>query len=229
IQIIEAIGGKVPAFAHHSLLTGPHGEELSKRLGALSIRDLRAEGIAPEALLSMMARLGSSQPIELKMSIDELADGFELSQFGSAPTKFDRNDLIPLTRARNQHLPFSAVADRIAALGIPEDQRERFWAVASQNIDKLDDLAGWADLCLNGAEPAIADEDREFIAQAMTMLPDAPYTETTWKDWTSAVKEATGRKGKGLFMPLRKAVTGMDHGPDMGELMPLLHKVRAKG
>lgn len=229
IQIIEAIGGKVPAFAHHSLLTGPHGEELSKRLGALSIRDLRAEGIAPEALLSMMARLGSSQPIELKMSIDELADGFELSQFGSAPTKFDRNDLIPLTRARNQHLPFSAVADRIAALGIPEDQRERFWAVASQNIDKLDDLAGWADLCLNGAEPAIAEEDRDFIAQAMTMLPDAPYTETTWKDWTSAVKEATGRKGKGLFMPLRKAVTGMDHGPDMGELMPLLHKVRAKG
>ncbi|AQS47565.1 glutamate--tRNA ligase [Thioclava nitratireducens] len=229
IQIIEAIGGKVPSFAHHSLLTGPQGEELSKRLGALSIRDLRAEGIAPEALLSMMARLGSSQPIELKMSIDELADGFDLNHFGSAPTKFDPADLIPLTRARNQHLPFEAVADRIADLGIPEEQRERFWKVASQNIDKLDDLKGWADLCLNGAEPEIDEEDRDFIAQAMTMLPAPPYSDTTWKDWTSEVKEATGRKGKGLFMPLRKAVTGMAHGPDMGELMPLLHKVPARG
>ncbi|OWY11003.1 glutamate--tRNA ligase [Thioclava sp. F42-5] len=229
IQIIEAIGGKVPSFAHHSLLTGPQGEELSKRLGALSIRDLRAEGIAPEALLSMMARLGSSQPIELKMSIDELADGFDLNHFGSAPTKFDPADLIPLTRARNQHLPFEAVADRIAELGIPEEQRERFWKVASQNIDKLDDLKGWADLCLNGAEPEIDEEDRDFIAQAMTMLPAPPYSDTTWKDWTSEVKEATGRKGKGLFMPLRKAVTGMAHGPDMGELMPLLHKVPARG
>ncbi|OOY25461.1 glutamate--tRNA ligase [Thioclava sediminum] len=229
IQIIEAIGGKVPSFAHHSLLTGPQGEELSKRLGALSIRDLRAEGIAPEALLSMMARLGSSQPIELKMSIDELADGFELNHFGSAPTKFDPADLIPLTRARNQHLPYSAVADRIAELGIPEDQRERFWKVASQNIDKLDDLKGWAELCLNGAEPSIDEEDRDFIAQAMTMLPAPPYSDTTWKDWTAEVKEATGRKGKGLFMPLRKAVTGMAHGPDMGELMPLLHKVPARG
>ncbi|KFE36819.1 glutamate--tRNA ligase [Thioclava atlantica] len=229
VQIIQAIGGTVPNFAHHSLLTGPQGEELSKRLGALSIRDLRAQGIAPEALLSMMARLGSSQPIELKMSIDELADGFELSQFGSAPTKFDANDLIPLTRARNQHLPYAAVKDRIAALGIPAEQGERFWAVASQNIDKLEDLKGWADLCLEGAEPAIAEEDREFIAQAMTLLPAPPYGETAWKDWTAAVKDATGRKGKGLFMPLRKAVTGMDHGPDMGELMPLLHKVRAKG
>lgn len=229
IQIIEAIGGKVPSFAHHSLLTGPQGEELSKRLGALSIRDLRAEGIAPEALLSMMARLGSSQPIELKMSIDELADGFDLNHFGSAPTKFDPADLIPLTRARNQHLPFSAVADRIADLGIPEEQRKRFWKVASQNIDKLDDLKGWADLCLNGAEPEIDEEDRDFIAQAMTMLPAPPYSDTTWKDWTSEVKEATGRKGKGLFMPLRKAVTGMAHGPDMGELMPLLHKVPARG
>ncbi|KEP70197.1 glutamyl-tRNA ligase [Thioclava dalianensis] len=229
IQIIEAIGGKVPSFAHHSLLTGPQGEELSKRLGALSIRDLRAQGIAPEALLSMMARLGSSQPIELKMSLDELAEGFELSQFGSAPTKFDAEDLIPLTRMRNQHLPFASVREQIAELGIPDAQAEQFWAVASQNIDKLSDLDHWADLCLNGAEPVIAEEDRAFIATAMTLLPEAPYTETTWKDWTTAVKEATGRKGKGLFMPLRLAVTGQPHGPDMASLMPLLHKVRARG
>ncbi|MDD8023769.1 MAG: glutamate--tRNA ligase [Paracoccaceae bacterium] len=229
IQIIRAIGGTPPAFAHHSLLTGPGGEELSKRLGALSIRDLRANGIAPEALLSMMARLGSSQPVELRMTLDEIADGFDLSQFGAAPTKFDAEDLIPLTRARNQQLPFAAVAAQIADLGIPADQAEAFWAVASKNIDKLSDLTHWADLCLNGAEPVIDAEDAEFIPAAMALLPAQPFTATTWSEWTAKVKEATGRKGKGLFMPLRKALTGQAHGPEMADLMPLLHKIRAKG
>ncbi|TQS73407.1 glutamate--tRNA ligase [Rhodobacteraceae bacterium] len=228
VQIIRAIGGTPPNFAHHSLLTGPNGEELSKRLGALSIRDLRESGVAPEALLSMMARLGSSQPVELKMSLDELADGFELKHFGSAPTKFDSNDLIPLTRTRNQHLPYSAVQEQILGLGIPAEQGELFWQVASQNIDTLDDLKGWADLCLNGADPLIDEEDRAFVAEAMPLLPQGPFTEETWKNWTADVKAATGRKGKGLFMPLRKAVTGMNHGPDMSQLMPLLHKVRAR-
>lgn len=229
IQIMEALGGRPPAFAHHSLLTGPGGEELSKRLGALSIRDLRAKGVAPEALLSMMARLGSSQPVELKMSLDEIAEGFDLSQFGAAPTKFDAEDLIPLTRARNQHLPFAAVRDEVARLGIPADQAEAFWAVASKNIDTLGDLGKWADLVLNGAEPLVAPEDAEFVAQALALLPAAPFTATTWSDWTTAVKAATGRKGKGLFMPLRRALTGMDHGPEMAELLPLLHRIRARG
>lgn len=229
IQIIKALGGTPPSFAHHSLLTGAQGEELSKRIGALSLRDLRESGIAPEALLSMMARLGSSQPVELRMTLDEIAEGFDLSQFGSAPTKFDPADLVPLTRARNQQLPFSDVAEQIKALGISEDQAEKFWAVASQNIDRLSDLDHWADLCLNGAEPVIDAEDADFVREALAILPAQPFTETTWKDWTTAVKEATGRKGKGLFMPLRKALTGQAHGPDMGELMPLLAKVPAKG
>jgi glutamyl-tRNA synthetase len=229
IQIIKALGGTPPSFAHHSLLTGAQGEELSKRIGALSLRDLRESGIAPEALLSMMARLGSSQPVELRMTLDEIAEGFDLSQFGSAPTKFDPADLVPLTRARNQQLPFSDVAEQIKALGISDDQAEKFWAVASQNIDRLSDLDHWADLCLNGAEPVIEAEDADFVREALAILPAQPFTETTWKDWTTAVKEATGRKGKGLFMPLRKALTGQAHGPDMGELMPLLAKVPAKG
>lgn len=229
IQIIRALGAEPPAFAHHSLLTGPQGEELSKRLGALSIRDLRAQGIAPEALLSMMARLGSSQPVELKMSLDELAEGFELSQFGAAPTKFDAAELIPLTRARNQHLPFAAVAEQIAGLGIPAAQAEAFWRVASHNIDRLDDLGHWADLCLNGAEPVIEPEDAEFVATALALLPEPPFGPETWGEWTAQVKAATGRKGRGLFMPLRKALTGQAHGPEMADLLPLLHRVRAKG
>ncbi|QRZ12492.1 glutamate--tRNA ligase [Paracoccus methylovorus] len=228
IQIIRALGAKPPAFAHHSLLTGAKGEELSKRLGTLSIRDLRESGVEPQALLSLMVRLGSSQPVELKMSLDELAEGFDLSQFGASPTKFDAEDLWPLTREANQSRPFAAVKDRIAALGVPDELAERFWRVASQNITKLDDLADWWQIFANGAEPQIEPEDAEFIAQAMKLLPPPPYTDATWGEFTAKVKEATGRKGKGLFMPLRKALTGQAHGPDMSEVMPLLQVVRAR-
>ncbi|PQO24656.1 glutamate--tRNA ligase [Rhodobacteraceae bacterium WD3A24] len=228
IQIIRALGGTPPRFAHHSLLTGPQGEALSKRLGTLALRDLRARGVAPMALVSLMARLGSSKPVELAASLDELAENFELSDFGAAPTKFDERDLFPLTRAWLQSLSFEEVRGRILALGVPEAEAERFWRVTRENITVLDDLADWWKLCREGAEPLIDEADRDFVAEAMTLLPEPPYDDSTWKTWTEAVKEKTGRKGKALFMPLRKALTGQAQGPDMATLMPLLQKVRAR-
>lgn len=229
IQMIESIGGTVPEFAHHSLLTGPQGEALSKRLGTLSLRDLRAQGVEPMALLSLMARLGSSQPVELRGSMEELIDVFDIAHFGSAPTKFDENDLFPLTAHHLQTLPLEAVAADIEALGVPHEMAGQFWAVAKDNITTRADLAEWWTLFRDGADPLIEEGDEDFVAQAMTLLPDAPYTDTTWSEWTAAVKEATGRKGKGLFMPLRLAVTGRRNGPDMASVMPLLQRVRAKG
>ena len=226
IQIIQALGGMVPSFAHHSLLTGPQGEALSKRLGTLALRDLRAQGIQPMALLSHMARIGTSDPVELRTDMADLVDGFELSHFGAAPTKFDVDDLFPLTAHYNQSLAFADVADTIKALGVPDDLAEAFWAATSANITVLDDLKNWWALCRDGAEPMVEDADKEFVEQAMAMLPEQPWDSTTWGTWTKAVKEATGRKGRGLFMPLRKALTGMDHGPDMSHLLPLLQGVR---
>ena len=228
IQMIRAIGGTVPDFAHHSLLTGPQGESLSKRLGTLALRDLREAGVQPMALLSLLARLGSSQPVELRTSMEELIEGFDISQFGSAPTKFDADDLYPLTARYNHTLALADVVDRIAALGIPADQAARFWDVARENITVLSDLSEWAELAQNGADPLIDAGDEDFIAKAMAMLPSGPYTDATWGEWTSAVKDATGRKGKALFMPLRKAVTGRERGPDMAALMPLLQVIKAK-
>ena len=228
IQIIEALGGACPSFAHHSLLTGPQGEALSKRLGTLALRDLRERGVAPEALLSLMARLGSSQPVELRVSLEEIADGFGLDQFASAPTKFDEQDLFPLTARHLQSLPLETVSETIAELGVPADKAEAFWAVARENITTLADLEGWWVLCRDGAEPVIDEEDAEFVAQAMALLPEGPHDGETWGQWTAAVKAETGRKGRGLFMPLRKALTGMSHGPDMGSLLPLLQVIRAK-
>jgi glutamyl-tRNA synthetase len=229
IQIIRALGGEPPRFAHHSLLTGPQGEALSKRLGTLALRDLREQGIEPMALLSLMARLGSADPVELRDRPEELAEGFDITRFGAAPTKFDVKDLFPLTARHLHSLPLEAVRDRITALGVPEDQAERFWTVTRENITTLNDLESWWRLCREGAEPVVAEEDRDFVAEAMTLLPPPPYDAETWGRWTGEVKEATGRKGKGLFMPLRLAVTGQARGPDMGALMPLLQVVKARG
>ena len=229
IQIMQALGGTVPTFAHHSLLTGPQGEALSKRLGVLALRDLRERGVHPFALLSTMARLGSSDPIELRTDMESLIDGFDIERFGSAPTKFDVEDLFPMTGRYLQTLPLEAVASDIAALGVPEDKAALFWQVTRENITTLHDLKGWWQMFSEGAEPVIADEDKEFVAEALALLPEGEFDESTWGTWTAAVKEQTGRKGKGLFMPLRLALTGKPHGPDMAAVLPLLQVVKARG
>ena len=228
IQIIEALGGNVPAFAHHSLLTGPQGEALSKRLGTLALRDLRDAGVQPAALLSLMARLGSSDPVELQNEMTGLIEGFDISRFGSAPTKFDENDLYPLTARYLSHLPLEAVSEAISAAGVPDDKAPEFWDVTRENITTLKDVAGWWEMMRDGAEPQIDDEDRAFVAEAMALLPDGPFDSETWGAWTAAVKERTGRKGRALFMPLRKALTGQSHGPDMSALLPLLQEIKAR-
>ena len=223
IQIMEALGGLVPRFAHHSLLTGPQGEALSKRLGTLALRDLRKQGIAPQAVLSLMARLGSSEPVELRANIGEIIAAFDVTKFGSAPTKFDFEDLWPLTARYLATLSAEDVAETLT--DVPADKKVAFWEAIKGNITKLDDVADWWAFFENGAAPLVEDEDREFIAQAFDMLGDPPYAEDIWSTWTTAVKDATGRKGKGLFMPLRKAVTGRARGPEMSDVMPLLsHK-----
>ena len=228
IQIITALGGSLPSFAHHSLLTGPQGEALSKRLGTLSLRDLRARGVEPAALLSQMARLGSSDPFELRDDLDAIAQGFDLTHFGSAPTKFDVEDLFPLTGRYLQTLDHAAVVDDIAAVGVPAHLSEHFWTVMRKNITTRSDLAVWWSLCSQGAEPVIDPEDAEFVAKAMRLLPAGPLDVDSWGKWTAQVKAATGRKGRGLFMPLRKALTGERPGPDMASLLPLLQMIKAR-
>ncbi|MDJ0857663.1 MAG: glutamate--tRNA ligase [Dinoroseobacter sp.] len=222
IQIMASLGHGHPEFAHHSLLTGPQGEALSKRLGTLALRDLRENGVEPIALLSLMARLGSSQPVELATSLDELVAGFDISTFGAAPTKFDAEDLYPLTARHLHGVAYAEVASEISALGVPDAIAPRFWEVMRANITTKQELADWWAICRDGATPEIAEDDQEFVAQALAALPPLPFDENTWSSWTSAMKDATGRKGRALFMPLRHALTGRKRGPEMADLMPLL-------
>lgn len=222
IQIFRALGGEPPAFAHHSLLTDADGGPLSKRLGNLALKDLREAGVEPAALVAFMARLGASLPVEVITDPADLRAPFALSQFGMAPTKFDVEELRIHSAKTLRAFSFDEVADRLREAGVPDDIAEPFWAAIGPNLDRFDEVLDWLQLCREGAAPVVPEEDRAYVAEAMQLLPPRPWDGGTWSAWTTAVKAATGRKGRGLFQPLRRVLTGRDHGPDMGALMPLL-------
>ena len=228
IQIIQALSGNVPKFAHHSLLVGSKGEGLSKRLGSLALGDMREAGLQPMALLSHLAKLGSSEPVELMGSLDEIILGFDLTKFGASPTKFDQMDLAPLTMKYLQGLSASDIIADISALGVPPEKADDFWNIVRMNISTLKDLSAWWDLMEKGAEPKIDDQDREFVLKAVSLLPPGQFDANTWKTWTQNVTEVTGRSGKNLYIPLRQALTGMSHGPDMGHLLPFLKNIKIR-
>ena len=189
---------------------------------------MREAGLQPMALLSHLAKLGSSEPVELMGSLDEIILGFDLTKFGASPTKFDQMDLAPLTMKYLQGLSASDIIADISALGVPPEKAEDFWNIVRMNISTLKDLSAWWDLMEKGAEPKIDDQDREFVLKAVSLLPPGQFDANTWKTWTQNVTEVTGRSGKNLYMPLRQALTGMSHGPDMGHLLPFLKNIKIK-
>ncbi|HTN98106.1 MAG TPA: glutamate--tRNA ligase [Nordella sp.] len=220
-EIFEALGGKVPHFAHHSLLTGADGQGLSKRLGSLAIASLREEGLEAMAVVSHAALLGTSDSIHPCIDYRELIDGFDLSKLSRAPARFDDNELRGLNARLLHMLPYAAVKSRL------EQGDEAFWLAVRGNLTRLSDVRDWWTVVAGDITPQIAPEERDFIKTAARLLPPAPWTAATWKVWTDAVKAETGRKGKALFMPLRLALTGRDHGPELALLLPLIGRERA--
>lgn len=224
IRILQALGAAPPAFAHHSLLTGPGGAALSKREGALSLAELRAEGIEPLALAGLLARLGTAGDVTPLAGLEEAAADFDLGRFGAAPVTFDPAQLRRLSVAGLRALDFAAVADRLAALGVAGPQAAALWEAVRPNLERLSEAADWARVAAGEVAPLTAPEDEAFVAQALALLPPRPWGRDSWGEWTRAVAAATGRKGAALFRPLRRAPTGRDHGPDMAALMPLLRR-----
>jgi glutamyl-tRNA synthetase len=221
IELFEALGGKAPNFAHHSLLIGTDGQGLSKRLGSLSIASMREQGLEAMAVVSHAALLGTSHSIHPCADYRELIDGFDLHKLSRAPARFDENELRGLNARFLHLLPYRAVMDRLAS------GDEAFWLAVRGNLSTLADARYWHDVVSGGAvTPVIAPEDRDLIKAAARLLPPAPWTGETWKSWTEAVKDETGRKGKALFMPLRLALTGLDHGPELALLLPLIGRHR---
>ncbi|GAB7553232.1 glutamate--tRNA ligase [Novosphingobium sp. 11B] len=230
VQMFTALGAPVPAFAHEALLVGTEGK-LSKRLGSLGVAHLREVGIEPQALVALLGRLGTSDPVDPLLGLEELAGAFDLSHFGRAPARFDEAELERVNAAVVHALSFDAVAARL-----PEGMDAAAWEAIRPNLAKVGEAADWWAVVTGPVATAeLSDEDRAFCAQAAEVLAGLEWGEGIWKALTGALKDATGRKGKALFLPLRQALTGMEHGPDMGALLPLigrdaaLERLRAVG
>ena len=219
IQLFKALGAPPPAFAHLPLLTDISGAGLSKRLGSRSLSDLREQGIEAMAVNSLLAKLGTSDAIEIRDSLERLVDEFDISHFSRATPKFDPNELAHLNAKLLHTMTFAEVAPRLAALGLDRAD-QAFWDAVKANLDGLADAALWWPVVAGPITPVI--EDGAFCAQAAQLLPDGVWDQTTWGAWTNAVKAASGRKGRELFHPLRLALTGRENGPELKLLLPLI-------
>tara|TARA_Y100000815_G_scaffold48761_1_gene39851 strand:+ start:2501 stop:3796 length:1296 start_codon:yes stop_codon:yes gene_type:complete len=226
IEIFKALGGTAPDMAHTPLLIGADGQGLSKRLGSLSMGELRAQGYEPMAVCSLLAKIGTSDNVEARESLDQLVAEFDFGKIGRAPARFDEAELLSLNAAILHGLPFEAVKDRLAAVD-PRAADETFWSVVRENCSLLPEVAGWVETVFGDVTSLVDAEDKDFIATAAKLLPEGELTGDSWSAWANAVKAETGRKGRGLFMPLRKALTGQEHGPDMSALLPLIGRERA--
>jgi len=215
--MFRALGATVPTFAHLPLLVDATGGGLSKRAGSLSIGDLRERGIEALAIDALLARLGTADPVEAVASLDALIATVDFARVGRAAARFSEDELAQLS-ARTLHiLPYEAVRRRLGA-----DVDQALWLAVRGNLTTLADIKAWAEVVHGPIEPRI--EDAPFLVEAATRLPVEPWSETTWKDWTSGL----GRKGRALFHPLRLALTGRETGPEMARLLPLIGRAKAE-
>lgn len=226
VQIFEALGAQLPVFAHLPMMLDADGHKMSKRLGSLTIRQLKERGFLPQAICSYMAGMGFSEAAPTD-SLAELANWFDLTKVGRAPVRFDEQQLVRLNATLLHSTSFEEIEpglqDFLPAEALDRQRLPAFWIAARENIETLADLKDLYDIAFTApAGMDIPEEDKEYIASAGAHLPEGELTLDSWSVWTSALKEASGRKGKSLFMPLRLALTGQSHGPDMANLLPVI-------
>jgi len=222
IQMFLGLGAKPPQLAHEALLVAAEGK-LSKRLGSYGAEHLRAEGVEPLAMLALLARIGTSQPVEPVSSLDELAAGFDFSTFGRAPAHFDPHE-IELLNARMLHkLDYAAVVDRL-----PPEAAEEDWLLLRPNLERLEDFAGWFEVLRGDVDPPdLSHDERLLVRDAAAAAEEVDWSAEPWSELTKELKSSTGKKGRDLFHPLRLALTGRESGPEMAGLVRRMGKERA--
>jgi glutamyl-tRNA synthetase len=221
LQMFVAMNAPLPTFAHAALLTGAEGK-LSKRLGSLGAEHFRGEGIEPQAIVALLARIGTSDPVEPFVDPAPLIAAFDFSRFGRAPARFDEGELAQLNARIVHQLDFAAVADRL-----PAGMDGAAWEAIRPNLTTIAGAADWWHVVEGPISAVVDPEDREFLATARHVAGEIDWAGDPWHALTNALKDVTGRKGKQLFLPLRRALTGMEHGPDMAALLPLIGRDRA--
>ncbi|HEX8654482.1 MAG TPA: glutamate--tRNA ligase [Allosphingosinicella sp.] len=221
IQMFEALGAAPPSFAHEALLVGSEGK-LSKRLGSLGVEAMKESGIEPIALAAKLARIGTSLPVEPATSLQPLVESFDFATFGRAPARFDMEELKTLNARIVHNLSHEAVADRL-----PSGMNAADWDAIRPNLVRVDEAADWWEILHGHVEQAAAEEDRGFLAAAADVAARLDWSEAPWAALTARLKATTGRAGKALFHPLRRALTGRDSGPEMAALLPLIGRDEA--
>lgn len=221
VDMFRALGAEPPAFAHEALLTGSEGK-LSKRLGSLGVDHFREAGIEPEAVVALLARIGTSQPVEPLIDRAPLIAGFDFAHFGRAPARFDEAELAGINAKIVHQLPHAAVCD-----SLPDGMGEAAWEAIRPNLERVADAADWWAVVEGPIAAAVDPEDRAYLIEAATAAAEIDWSADPWHALTAALKDRTGRKGKPLFLPLRRSLTGRDHGPDMAALLPLIGRERA--
>lgn len=224
IQMFEALKAAVPTFGHPPLLTGREGK-LSKRLGSMSSREMREEGIEPMTIACLLARLGTPDPVVITNDLKELAQSFDLSHFGRAQPHFDVEDLFKLNPKILHHMTLDEINERLKEEKMPNVD-EAFWKAVSPNVGKVAEINEWYDICYGKHLYTLPSTEREFCKESVRFLPSGPFDETSFGAWTSAVKNETGKKGRDLFHPLRVALTGKEEGPELKMLLPVLGRER---
>ncbi len=225
MQLFEALGAAPPVFAHLPLLADASGKGLSKRLGSLSVASLREDGIEPMTLNTYLAMLGTGEAPNAEATLETLAEDFELPRFGRATPKFDLEQLRRFNERVLQHKPYDAVAKRLRGMGMERADAD-FWEAIRPNVTCLSEAKRWYQVCFGTIEPIVAEAD--FVTRAAAMLPPEPWDKETWGRWTRALKEETGRGGRALFHPLRLALTGAEHGPELKSLLPMIGRATAE-
>ena len=221
LQMFMAMSAAPPAFAHEALLTGAEGK-LSKRLGSLGVEAFKTDGIEPIAILALLARLGTSDSVEPVCDPEPLIAGIDFSRFGRAPARFDEGELVQLNARILHQTAYDAVADRL-----PAGMGSEGWEAIRPNLSRIDEAGDWWGVVEGPVHSVVADDDRVYLSEAAAIAATIDWTGDPWHALTGALKEATGRKGKALFLPLRLALTGREHGPDMAALLPLIGRDRA--
>ena len=221
VQMFEALGAAPPAFAHEALLTGAEGK-LSKRLGATDVDHWRDTGVEPLALAAKLARIGTSLAVEPVASMAPLIERFDFGTFGRAPARFDEVELAKLNAQTVHLMGYGQVSDRL-----PAGMDAQAWEVVRPNLERVADAVQWWQVVEGSISADVNSEDRDYLRKASEIAQSSDWSSDPWHALTGALKEATGRKGKPLFLPLRRALTGLDHGPDMAALLPLIGRERA--
>lgn len=225
IQIFEALAGQIPHFSHLALVKASEGK-ISKRIGGFDIKSLREAGFEPMSIINLLSQIGSSHALNIYENIDQLAANFDLGKFSKSATNYDLEELTTINQKLLQIMPFGYIKSRLGEIEIDEkiahEIDENFWQNLKSNLSFLSEIQDWWKICRQPFRYNHAENDQEFLAQAAKLLPENTSNENSWKEWLDKIKPTTTRTGKALFMPLRLALTGQEHGPELKNLLPLI-------